>query len=99
MRLPALMVRPDDRPILEGRVRSGTVEARAAKRARIVLLAAEGRSNREIAGLVDLHYNQVGLWRARYSDLGLAGLEDEERPGRPCVAVHGIARRDGVSFK
>jgi len=88
MRLPALMVRPDDRPILEGRVRSGTVEARAAKRARIVLLAAEGRSNREIAGLVDLHYNQVGLWRARYSDLGLAGLEDEERPGRPCVYDH-----------
>ena len=82
------MLSPDDRPVLEGRVRSGTIEARAAKRARIVLLAAEGRSNREIAGLVDLHYNQVGLWRTRYSEAGLAGLEDEERPGRPCVYDH-----------
>jgi hypothetical protein len=32
-----------------------------AKRARIVLLAAEGVSNRDIGALVDRH-NQVGLW-------------------------------------
>jgi len=66
-------------------MRSGTVEARMAKRARIVLLAADGVSNREIGVLVDLHYNQVGLWRSRYAQFGLAGLADEERPGRPCV--------------
>ena len=59
-----------------------------AKRARIVLLAADGVSNRDIGTRVDLHYNQVGLWRARYSDLGLVGLADEERPGRPCVYGH-----------
>jgi len=69
-------------------MRSGTVEARMAKRARIVLLAADGVSNREIATLVGLHYNQVGLWRGRYADYGLAGLGDEERPGRPCVYDH-----------
>jgi DNA-binding CsgD family transcriptional regulator len=39
--------------------RAGTVEARFAKRARIVLLAAEGVSNREIGEIVDMHYNQV----------------------------------------
>ena len=88
MRLPALVLGDGDRPVLEALVRSGTVEARAAKRARIVLLAAEGRSNREIASVVDLHYNQVGLWRTRYGEFGLAGLEDEERPGRPCVYDH-----------
>src|SRR5262245_22405053 len=88
VRLPALMLWDGDRVVLEARVRAGTVEARAAKRARIVLLAAEGRSNREIGTLVDLHYNQVGLWRSRYEDLGLAGLEDEERRGRPCVYDH-----------
>src|SRR4051794_37206229 len=88
MRLPPLMLRRGDRVVLEAWTRAGTVEARMAKRARIVLLAAEGRSNREIGVLVDLHYNQVGLWRARYGELGLAGLADEERPGRPCVYDH-----------
>ncbi len=59
-----------------------------AKRARIVLTAAEGMTNRDIAAVVDLHYNQVGMWRARYAELGLGGLQDEQRPGRPCVYDH-----------
>lgn len=66
-------------------MRSNTIEARAARRARMILLMAEGRSNRAIGELCGLHYNQVGLWRARYESLGLAGLEDEERPGRPAI--------------
>lgn len=88
MRLPPLELRDGDRATLEAWTRAGTVEARTAKRARIVLLAADGMTNRDIAALVDLHYNQVGMWRARYAELGLAGLEDEERPGRPCVYDH-----------
>ena len=56
-----------------------------AKRARIILLAAGGWSNRDIGEVVDLHYNQVGIWRKRYSDYGVAGLEDGDRSGRPCV--------------
>ena len=67
---------------------SGTVEARTAKRARIVLMAADGVSNREIGEAVDLHFNQVSIWRKRYAEFGLAGLEDVERPGRPCVYDH-----------
>jgi putative transposase len=59
-----------------------------AKRARIMLLAADGRSNRDIGVLVDMHYNQVGMWRKRYEALGLAGLGDLERPGRPCIYDH-----------
>jgi transposase len=69
-------------------VRSNTIEARAAKRARVILLMADGESNRTIGELVDLHYNQVGIWRKRYEEFGLAGLEDEERPGRPVVYDH-----------
>ena len=88
MRLPPLKLRRGDRAILESWTRAGTVEARMAKRARIVLLAADGASNRDIAAAVDLHYNQVGLWRSRYGEFGLAGLDDEERPGRPCVYDH-----------
>jgi transposase len=88
MRLPPLELREGDREILESWTRAGTVEARTAKRARIILMAAEGRSNRDIGMLVDLHYNQVGIWRQRYCAYGLAGLEDEERPGRPHVYGH-----------
>jgi transposase len=45
-------------------------------------------SNRDIAEMVDMHYNQVGLWRKRYAEFGLVGLDDEERPGRPCTYDH-----------
>jgi transposase-like protein len=51
-------------------------------------MAADEVSNRDIADIVGLHSNQVGLWRKRYGELGLAGLEDEERPGRRCVYDH-----------
>ncbi|MGH9104527.1 MAG: IS630 family transposase [Acidimicrobiales bacterium] len=81
-------LRRGDRDMLESWIRSGTIEARLAKRARIVLMAADGATNRDIADVVGLHYNQVGLWRKRYSELGLAGLADEERRGRPCVYDH-----------
>jgi transposase len=88
MRLPPLKLRRGDRAALEARLRSNTVEARVAQRARIVLLSAAGESNRAIAGLVGMHYNQVGIWRQRYEEFGLVGLEDEERPGRPPVYEH-----------
>ena len=48
MRLPPLELRPGGREELERRVRSNTVEARDAERARLVLMAADGTSNRDI---------------------------------------------------
>jgi len=83
-----LKLRRGDRAVLEAWARAGTVEARLAKRARIVLLASEGVSNRAIGEMVDLHYNQVAVWRTRYGEFGLAGLDDVDRPGRPCVYDH-----------
>ena len=52
------------------------------------MLAADGVSNREIGEIVDMHYNQVAVWRRRYGEFGVVGLGDEERPGRPCVYDH-----------
>jgi putative transposase len=52
-------------------------------RARIVLMAAEGSANREIANQVNLSPQMVCKWRQRYLDQGLPGLHDELRPGRP----------------
>jgi transposase len=53
-----------------------------------VLLDADGVSNRQIGDVVDVHYNQVAVWRRRYGEFGLAGLGAEDRPGRPCVYDH-----------
>ena len=80
MRLPPLKLRRGEKAILESWTRAGTVEARVAKRARIVLLAADGRSNRHIGELVDLHYNQVGIWRQRYREFGLCLLYTSPSP-------------------
>jgi len=53
------------------------------RRARIVLMAAEGAPNRAIAKEVSLSAQMVSKWRRRYLDQGLSGLHDELRPGRP----------------
>lgn len=76
---PALMVRDGDRDKLERLTRSSTVRAGLAQRARIVLLAAEGLSNTEIAERVGASRPTVIGWRDRYQARGLAGLEDQVR--------------------
>ena len=67
MRLPPLALRPGDRDELELGSRCSTVEARVAERARLVLMAADGASNREIGAAIGMHYNQVAVWRRRYA--------------------------------
>jgi transposase len=79
----ALMLREGDRPRLEALIRSNTVAAGVAQRARIVLLAAEGLPNYEIAERVGVTRPTVNLWRNRYATRGLAGLDGVRPPGRP----------------
>lgn len=74
---------PEDRQVLEARLRAPTAEQRDVLRARIVLLAAEGRSTRAIAKAVATMPRTVSLWRGRYAREGLAGLADRPRPGPP----------------
>src|SRR5665811_1095970 len=64
-------------------VRSSTVEAGLAQRARIVLLAAAGVSNTAAAAMVGVSRPTVIVWRNRYAQAGIAGLGDLERSGRP----------------
>jgi transposase len=59
-----------------------------AQRARIVLLAAEGVSNTEIAARVGVSRPTVIGWRSRYERSGMAGLDDEPRSGRPRSVNH-----------
>jgi transposase len=80
---PALVLRDGDRAELERLTRASSVRAGLAQRARIVLLAAEGVGNTEIAERVGVARQTVLTRRARYRDGGMAGLEDIPKPGKP----------------
>jgi transposase len=85
---PALILREGDVEVLTRLTRSSSVRAGLAQRARIVLLASEGVSNTTIADLVGTSRPTVIGWRERYQARGVAGLEDEQRPGRPRTIDH-----------
>ncbi len=72
---------PEERALLEARLRAPTTEQRHALRARIVLLAAEGRSTRSIAAALGVMPRTVSLWRIRFAEAGPDGLLDRARPG------------------
>jgi transposase len=74
-----------ERAVLEGWVRAPRTEQRRVARARIVLLAAAGLGTGAIAGQLGLRPTTVSKWRGRFARLGLAGLEDAPRPGKPPV--------------
>ena len=73
----------EDRAVLEGLTRRTTVAVGLARRARIVLLAAEGIPLDRIGRQVGVDRNVVRLWVDRYRVGGLAALQDRPRPGRP----------------
>jgi transposase len=58
-------------------------EHRARQRAIVVLLAARGRGNAQIAAETRLHVDTVRTWRGRFADGGLPALADRKRSGRP----------------
>jgi transposase len=86
-RVRVLMVPDADRAELERRARSKGVPARAAERARIVLLAAAGLTGAEIAGQTGCTEPTVIKWRRQYTRSGLAGLEDAPRGGGPVTVL------------
>ena len=52
-------------------------------RAKMILLAAQGLRNDQIAARLDVRREVVSQWRKRFFDDRLAGLEERPRPGRP----------------
>src|SRR5919108_5135627 len=54
-----------------------------AERARIVLAAADGFNNKEIAAKIGVCAATVGTWRNRFAERRMDGLYDEPRPGAP----------------
>jgi transposase len=70
---------------LEARARRYTLPYRDVVRAKIVLLAADGLDNDEIARRLDTRREIVSKWRKRFFEQGLSGLEERPRGGRPPV--------------
>jgi transposase len=84
----------DERRQLERWSRGRSTPARLVLRARIVLLAANGAMNKDIANELETSRKTVSLWRARFSEQRLAGIErDAPRPGRkPCIPAKTVQR-------
>jgi transposase len=88
-----LLLAPEQKRELERLVKSPATAQKTVLRARIVLLAAAGQDNTQIAQQLRTSRVTVGLWRQRFLDLGLAGLEEAPRPGRPSTLDPEKARR------
>ena len=79
--------------MLEARCRSPVTIQRDLKRARIVLLAAAGRSTRSIAKEVGVQPRIVSHWRRCFADDGLEGLQDKPRPGKEPIYTRETDKR------
>lgn len=75
----------EQRQELEARARRYTLPYRDVVRAKIVLMAAQGFDNDEIAARLDTRREIVSKWRKRFFEHGLPGLEERPRGGRPPV--------------
>ena len=81
---PKVILTDEQRVRLRRWSRGRTTPMRLVRRAQIVLLAAEGKQNIEIAEQLGIERTIVGRWRRRFVARGLAGLEkDAPRGGRP----------------
>jgi transposase len=80
-----IVLTADERTELEGWARRRTSAAGLAMRSRIVLAAADGGTNTELAQRLGLSITTVRRWRNRFVVDRLDGLLDEPRPGRPRV--------------
>jgi len=68
---------------LQRRTRKYTLPYYVVQRAQMILLAAEGWENKEIASHLHTRREIVSMWRKRFFERRLAGLEERPRPGRP----------------
>jgi transposase len=84
---PPLVVTDAERAELTRLVRSRRTSVRLALRARIVLLAAAGRQNKDIATELGIGRVQVARWRGRYAQERLAGIERDLPRGAPPAKV------------
>src|SRR3954469_2160343 len=80
---PPIVLSAEQKQALEQCARARSLPVRLVERARIALLAASGKQDKEIAAELSITAHKVARWRKRYLSSGLEGLErDAPRPGR-----------------
>jgi transposase len=84
---PEIILTDDERAELAKLERSSLSSVRLAQRARIVLLAADGMQNKDIAQQLDVGRVQVSRWRERYAQTRLSGIERDRPRGAPPAKV------------
>ena len=90
----AIVLTDEQRQQLQRWTKSSTVSVRLERRAKMILAAAEGKDNRQIAQELGVGRIQVGRWRERFAQGGLAAIEaDRPRSGRkPRIDAAAIVR-------
>jgi transposase len=89
---PTVAISDEDRPTLEKWSRGRTTPARLVLRAKIILLAAAGRLNKQIAAELNTGMKTVCQWRKRYIELGPSGIEkDAPRGAKPAATTSTLA--------
>ena len=83
LKSPTFNHTPHERQELESRATKYTLPYFQVIRAKMVLYAADGLSNDQIAQCLDTRREVVSQWRKRFFEERLAGLEERPRPGRP----------------
>jgi transposase len=79
----AITLTTEQRSVLEQQARARSLPARQVERARIVLRAADGWQNKDIADELGITEGKVGRWRRRFLGGGVVALQkDAPRPGR-----------------
>jgi len=81
--MPPLVLNDDEVQQLQALSHSRSMPHSIVQRAQIELACGAGESNTAIAKQMGLTGMTDGKWRKRYRDVGLEGLQDELRPGRP----------------
>jgi hypothetical protein len=79
----ALVISDEDRATLVSWARSRAIRASHVERAQIVLAVADGKGTSGTAREVGVSRPTVIKWRDRFAGAGIAGLDDDPRPGRP----------------
>ena len=79
----ALVLDTELREQLKSLANSRSLPAGLVRRAKIILLSASGKTNREIASQMETSENMVSVWRCRFLKHRVSGPYEELRPGRP----------------
>lgn len=91
---PAVILDTDQKDKLEQQARARSLPSRIVERSRIVLMAASGHQDVEIAAKLRITPKKVARWRGRFQKQGLAGLlKDAPRPGRTPTITPAIVQK------